>query len=354
MTQRHGRPFTRQDAARLGRRAARGAIAGLGIASLLAAGTAIAQEPKFFRIASGSAGGTYYPMAGLIGNAVSNPPGSRPCEEGGSCGVPGLVAVAQSANGSVANVNSIQSGAVESGFVQSDVAYWSYNAEGLFEGEEPFDKLRFIASLYPEHIHVYTRADSDIESVADLEGKTVNIGLPASGAKVGATLILEAYGLVENEDYEAEYSNTAQAGQQIRDGQIDASLTVTGYPSAGISEVASTAGIKLIPIDQEHRDIVKEKAPFYSDAVIPAGAYEGVDYDTETVAVEAQWLVSADIDEELVYQITKALWNDNSRELLDKGLAKGKAVTRDTALEARGIPFHPGAERFYREAGMIE
>ncbi len=339
-----------------GRRLAR-ATAILGLAGLAVAGgapSAVAQDMQFFRIASGSAGGTYYPMAGLIANAVSNPPGSRPCEEGGSCGVPGLVAVAQSANGSVANVNSIQSGAVESGFVQSDVAYWAYNAEGLFEGQEPMDKLRFIASLYPEHIHIVTRADSDIESVEDLEGKTVNIGLPASGAKVGATLILEAHGLKENEDYRSEYSNTAQAGEQLRDGQVDALLTVTGYPSAGIAEVATTIGIKLVPIDQEHRDKVKEIAPFYSDAVIPAGAYQGVDEDVETLAVEAQWLTSAEVDEELVYRITEALWNDTTRTLLDDGHAKGRAVTLETALNARGIPFHPGAERFYKEAGIAQ
>lgn len=327
-------------------------LAGASLA--LGAAVASAQSPTFFRIASGSAGGTYYPIAGLLANAVSNPPGSRPCEEGGSCGVPGLVAVAQSANGSVANVNAIEAGAVESGFSQSDVTYWAYNGTGLFEGKEPLTKLRFIANLYPEHIHVYARGDSDIETLEDLRGKTVNIGLPASGAKVGATLLLEAAGLTENEDYTAAYLNTQQATEQLQDGQIDAALTVTGFPSAGIAQLASVAGLKLISVPEDIQAAVIEQAPFYYSATIPSGAYEGVDYDTSTVAVGAQWLVGEQVDEELVYGITKALWNENTRQLLDDGHAKGAAIQQSDALVGRGIPLHPGAERFYKEAGMVE
>ncbi|WP_420391253.1 TAXI family TRAP transporter solute-binding subunit [Acuticoccus sp.] len=327
-------------------------VAGVGVAALSAG--ALAQAPSFFRIASGSAGGSYYPIAGLIANAISNPPGSRPCEEGGSCGVPGLIAVAQSANGSVANVNAIQSGAVESGFSQSDVTHWAYNGSGLFEGKEPLKDLRFIANLYPEHVHVYTRSDSDIETFEDLRGKRINIGLPASGAKVGATLILEAGGMVENEDYEAAYLNTQQATERLQDEQIDAALTVTGYPSAGIAQLASVVGLKLIDIPQEVQDKVVEQAPFYYSAEIPADAYQGLEDATSTVAVGAQWLVGADVDEELVYGVTKALWNENSRELLDNGHAKGASILQENALVGRVIPLHPGAERFYKEAGLVE
>ncbi|MEM6971190.1 MAG: TAXI family TRAP transporter solute-binding subunit [Pseudomonadota bacterium] len=329
-----------------------GLIAGASL--VVGAAVATAQAPTFFRIASGSAGGTYYPIAGLIANSVSNPPGSRPCDKGGSCGVPGLVAVAQSANGSVANVNAINSGTVESGFAQSDVTYWAYTGTGLFDGKEALTGLRFIANLYPEHIHVYTRADSDIETLDDLRGKTVNIGLPASGAKVGSLLILEAAGMTENEDYTAAYLNTQQATEQLQDGQIDAALTVTGFPSAGIAQLASVAGLKLISIPDEVQAAAIEQAPFYYSATIPAGAYEGVDYDTSTIAVGAQWLVGEGVDEELVYGITQALWNDNTRKLLDRGHAKGSSIQPTTALVGRGIPFHPGAEKFYKEIGLVE
>lgn len=326
--------------------------AGAAFAAAAAFATAQAQEMKFFKIASGSAGGTYYPIAGLIANAVSNPPGSRPCDQRGSCGVPGLVAIAMSANGSVANVNSIQSGVVDSGFAQSDVTFWAYNGSGVFEGKEPLKKLRVLANLYPEHIHVVVRKDSPFQKVTDLKGKRIGIGLQASGAKVGAVLILEAHGMKENEDYQAEYLNSTQSIERMRDGQLEAMITVTGYPQAAIAELATTVGGRLLPIGAKEAAIVKEKAPFYYDEKIPGGVYEGIESDTATLAVGAQWLVSADASDELIYDITKALWNDNTRKLLDKGHAKGKAIQMERAMDAVGIPMHPGAAKFYKEAGM--
>lgn len=333
-------------------------LRGLSLVTLAAALTAIAgapiqaQEMKFFKIASGSAGGTYFPMAGILANAISNPPGSRPCEKGGACGVPGLVAIAMSANGSVANVNSIQSGAVESGFVQSDVAYWAYTGTGVFDGKEPMKKLRVIANLFPEHIHVVVRKDSPFKLVTDLKGKRIGIGLQASGAKVGAVLILEAHGMLENKDYQAEYLNSQQSIDRMRDNQLESMITVTGYPQAAISELASTIGAGLLPIADAERNKVRKVAPFYANGIIPAGTYEGISSDTQTLTVGAQWLVSAEVDDDLVYEITKALWNKNSRKLFDNGHAKGKAVQLDSALDAVGIPMHPGATRFYKEQGM--
>lgn len=315
-------------------------------------GISQAQEMKFFKIASGSAGGTYFPMAGIIANAVSNPPGSRPCEKRGSCGVPGLVAIAMSANGSVANVNSIQSGAVESGFVQSDVTYWAYTGTGVFDGKPAMKKLRVLANLYPEHIHVVVRKNSPFKKVTDLKGKRIGIGLQASGAKVGAVLILEAHGMKENVDYQAEYLNSKQSIDRMRDNQLEAMITVTGYPQSAISELCSTVGCRLLSIAPSEAAIVKKKAPFYYDEKIPATVYEGPTADTTTLAVGAQWLVSADVDNNLVYGITKALWNKNTRKLLDNGHAKGKSVRQETALDAVGIPLHPGAARFYKEKGM--
>ena len=322
--------------------------------ALLAAGAASAQTPTFFRIVSGSAGGSYFPMAGLLANAISNPPGSRPCDKGGSCGVPGLIAIAQSANGSVANVNAIQSGAAESGLAQSDVAYWAFTGTGVFEGKEPLKKLRAIATLYPEHIHVILPKDSTIKTLQGMRGKRIGVGLPASGAQVGALLILNAAGLEKNKDFTAEELNTSQSAERLADGQLDAFLTVTGAPSSGISQLASTSGIRLLSIPETIQAAVIAKAPFYFGSPIRAGIYEGADTDTATLAVAAQWLVSADQSEELVYGVTKALWNANTRKLLDTGHAKGKEVQPTTALDAIGIPLHPGAEKFYKEVGMLK
>jgi uncharacterized protein len=154
------------------------AVAVLAVAGI-AAGTLAAQEMKFFRIGTGGTAGTYFPIGGLLANAISNPPGSRSCEEGGSCGVSGLVATALASNGSVANINGIGSGALESGFSQSDVNYWAYTGTGIFKDQGKVEKLRAIANLYPESIHLVARADAGVQAVEDLAGKRVSLDEPA-------------------------------------------------------------------------------------------------------------------------------------------------------------------------------
>lgn len=326
-----------------------GAVA-IGLAAVT---TVAAQQPQFFRIGTGGTAGTYYPIGGLIANAISNPPGSRPCEEGGSCGVPGLIATALAANGSVANVNAIAGGQLESGFSQSDVATWAQTGTGIWEGREPVEKLRAIANLYPETIHLVASADSGIETVADLAGKRVSLDEPGSGTLVDARIILEAYGLSE-EDVEAAFLKPDQAAERMRDGAMDAFFFVGGFPAGAIVELASQDDIVLVPIDGEEADAITGEYTFFAENTVPSGTYEGVDSDVTTLSVGAQWVTSADQPEELIYEITKALWNDNTRAQFDAGHQKGKEITLETALDGVGIPLHPGAERFYREEGMIK
>ena len=328
------------------------AAAALAAAIILPAPMAATQEMTFFTIGTGGTGATYYPLGGVIANAVSNPPGSRPCDEGGSCGVPGLIAVAQSSRGSVNNVNGIQSGLFDSGFSQSDVAYWAHTGTGVFDGQEPMADLRAIAALYPEHIHLVARADAGIETVADLAGRRVSLDEPGSGTYVDALLILDAYGLSE-EDIVAEYLKPGPAGDAIRNGQLDAYFIVAGYPTGAVVELASAVDVTLVPIAGAEAESMVTQYGFFSIDEIPDGTYDGIDA-TQTLAVGAQWITSAGADEDLIYGITQALWNDNTRRLLDVGHAKGASVTSDTALDGIGIPLHPGAERFYREAGLLD
>ncbi|MDF2141709.1 TAXI family TRAP transporter solute-binding subunit [Paenirhodobacter sp. CAU 1674] len=326
---------------------------GIALAFGLAASAAGAQEMSFFRIGTGGTAGTYYPIGGLLANAISNPPGSRPCDQGGSCGVPGLIASALSANGSVANINAIAGGSLESGFSQSDVATWAYTGTGIWEGKPAVDKLRAIANLYPESIHLITSAESGISSVADLKGKRVSMDEPGSGTLVDAKIILDGYGLSEA-DIQPEFLKPDQAADRMRDGAMDAFFFVGGYPAGAISELASQHAVKLIPISCEEAPKICEEFKFFAPDVIPGGTYEGNADDVQTLSVGAQWVTSADQPEELIYQITKALWNDNSRKQLDAGHAKGKAITKETALNGVGIPLHPGAEKFYKEAGLLK
>jgi hypothetical protein len=336
------------------KRAALGAAVAVGTltGAIAMQGAALAQDLKFFTIGTGGTAFTYYPVGGVIANAISKPPGSRECGEGGSCGVEGLIASAVSSRGSVDNVNAIVSGLRNSGFAQSDVAYWAYTGTGTMEGKEPASDLRAIAALYDEHIHLVALADSGINSVADLAGKRVSLDEPGSGTYVDAVLILEANGLsVDDVTPEALKGNAA--AEALRNSKIDAFFVVAGYPTGGVVELASSADIKLVPIDGEGAAALTEKYAFFSSSDIPAGTYEGVDAVT-TVAVGAQWLTSAKEDEELIYNITKALWNEESRKLLDVGHAKGSSINTDTALKGIGVPLHAGAERFYKEAGLIK
>ena len=315
-------------------------------------GKAISNELTFFTIGTGGTSYTYYPVGGMIANAISKPPGSRECGKGGSCGVDGLIASAVSSRGSVDNVNAIISGLRNPGFAQSDVAYWAYTGTGTMDGKEPAKDLRTIAALFQEHIHLVALKKSNINSVKDLKGKRVSLDEPGSGTYVDAKLILESNGLSTN-DVKAEALKGKAATDALRNGKVDAIFVVAGFPTGAIVELASAVDIKLVPIDGAGAKALTSKYGFFSESPIPSGTYEGVDA-VNTVAVGAQWFTSAKEDTNLIYKITKALWNKESRKLMDVGHAKGKTITPDTALSGVGVPLHPGAEKFYKEVGLIK
>ncbi|MEL6483153.1 MAG: TAXI family TRAP transporter solute-binding subunit [Pseudomonadota bacterium] len=326
-----------------------GAVALAGALALGAAATVSAQDMKFWRIGTGGAGGTYFPIGGLIANAISNPPGSRPCDKGGSCGVPGLVAIAVSTNASVANVNAIDAGQLDAGLAGAQSVTQGYNGEGKFDGN-PKKNIRVIANLYPEDMHLVTPEGVELASLADLAGKKVGVAAAGSGTQVSVRMILEHYG-IEAEEYEL---GLAQSTQRLADGQLDAFFYAGGTPFAALIQLGSTKGFELYKFSEEERVEINKIIPYYVESMIPAGTYESITYDVPTVAVNGQLITSAEQPEDLVYEITKALWNDNTRKLLDKGHAKGKAIQPETALKGVLIPLHPGAEKFYKEAGLME
>jgi uncharacterized protein len=323
------------------------------LAAVMLAGHATAQEIRFFRIGTGGTAGTYYPIAGLIANAISNPPGSRPCADGGSCGVPGMVATAVASNGSVANINAINGGTMDSGFAQADVATWAVTGTGIYESKPKVETLRAIANLYPESIHLVARKGSGIRTPADLRGKRVSLDESGSGTLVDARLILGAFGIGEK-DIRAEYLKTHQAADRIKDGALDAFFFVGGYPAGAISELAASgAGVDIITLAGPEIDKLRNQYKFFGEDLIPEGTYKGAGA-VKTLSVGAQWVTSTKQTDELVYEITKALWNANTRKLLDAGHAKGRQIQERTALDGIGIPLHPGAARYYREKGMVK
>lgn len=330
-------------------------ILGIATAMALSAGTAFAQDPTFFRIGTGSAGGTYFPIGGTIANGISSPPGSRSCDEGGQCGVPGLIAIAQSTTASVFNNTAVQNGELEAGLAAADVTRSMYLGEGKFEGK-PHPNLRIVANLFPEDLHLVLPKGQSIDSLSDLKGKRVGIAQAGSGTQVAVLQMLEAWGITRD-DIQAAELNNSQSAERLADGQIDAYFYAAGWPVSAMVQLATTKGMELHSFSDEDLAKINEIIPAYIPSAIPAGVYEGIDYEVKTPAVSALLNVSAELSEELVYGLTKAMWNKNTRTLLDNGHAKGKQITPDTALDgiaALGVPLHPGAEKFYKEAGLME
>ncbi len=312
-------------------------VAGVAIAAALASGTVQAQQ--FFRIGTGGTAGTYYPVGGMIANAVSQP---------GK-----IVVTAQASNGSLANVTGIAGGALESGFSQADVASWAYTGKGVFEGKPAITGLRLIANLYPESVHIVARKGAGIKTVADLKGKRVALDEPGSGTLINARTILAAYGIKES-DIKPEYIKPNQAGDKLKDGSIDAFFFTGGSPAGAIAELASAgAGIELIAIDGPQADAIRKSDGFFSPDLIAADTYKGIGA-VKTLSVGAQWVTSDKADANTVYEITKALFAESGQKAMGAGHAKGKFITKENAIKGAGIPLHQGAEKFYKEAGLLK
>lgn len=316
------------------RDALRGAAA---LAALGCTGGQALAQAKFFRIGTGGTGGTYYPIGGLIANSITSA---------------SINASAVATNGSVANVNGIVGGAMESGFSQADVNFWAYSGTGIYEGKPKVEELRAIANLYPESVHIVVRKGSNIATLADLKGKRVSLDEPGSGTLVNARAILGSAGITEK-DIKPEYLKQQQCAEKLKDGSLDAYFQTTGFPQGTLTELATTNGFDLLALDGEVAAKLKAQYKFFADDAIPEGTYKGVK-GIKTLAVGAQWVTSSKIDAGLVYEVTKGLWSDKTRAALDGGHAKGKAIVKTSALQGIGIPLHAGAEKFYKEAGLLK
>jgi uncharacterized protein len=335
--------------------------------------TRAAEELRFFRIGTAATTGTYFQIGGVLAAAISKPPGTRDCEHGGGCGVAGLVAVAQATQGSIENLLAVGAGQLDSAFAQSDAAHWAYSgdvptgttkcrpAQGgapipnaglqLLKSRGAMPNLRLIAALFPEDVQIVVRADSDIKVLRDLKGKRVALGEPGSGTVADARLVLEAAGMSEC-DVKAQYLRLSKSAEALQAGEVDAFFIVAGSRVPAVMEVASLVPVRLLPIDGPVLTRLMGKPPFFRADTIAGGTYPGIDDDVATVSVTALWIVGADVPEDLVYAITKALWQDSTRRLLDFANPAGRRIRIGTALADTNVPLHPGAARYYRELGM--
>jgi hypothetical protein len=309
------------------------------------AGPACAAEKKFFAIVTGGIGGLYYPLGGLLAQALTER-------------VPEVVATGQAGSASIANCNLIRDHQVESAFIQNNAAYSAYNGKAEFEGK-PVKNLRGIASLYPESVQIVARADSGIKSLKDIRGKSLIPGDRGSASSVDTLNILSYYGMTFKDFSSVDWLPFSVGAQRLQDQQADVSVIVAGWPTAAVVELAMSTDVVIVPIDEDAIKMLTTKFPFYTKVIIPKNTYKGMKQDVATITVMAQWVVDEQVPEDVVYKLTKALWEKgkdgmSGADVLAKVHAKGKDVQLKTALSGMAIPLHPGAARYYKEKNLIK
>lgn len=310
------------------------------------------QEVHFARIGTGRTSGAYFPVGGLIASAISNPPGSRPCAKGGSCGVPNLIAVAQSTGGSVDNITGLREGTLDLAICQADVAYNAFLGTHAAEGVPGFESLRAIATLYSESLHLVVRDDSAITSVTDIAGHRVSLGEPGSGTLVSVRRLLAALGLAET-DLEASYDRPGASGDRLVEGSLDAFFFFGGEPVALVTALRDRADIRVVPIEGPGAEALASTSPYLTLGVIRQNAYDNP-LPIATLQVGAVLVTTAEEDETLIEAITTALWHPQVRQLYTKGPPQMRGATPERAVQGTAVPLHPGAARFYRLSGILE
>ncbi|GAB5468257.1 MAG: TAXI family TRAP transporter solute-binding subunit [Rhodospirillales bacterium] len=339
----------------LSRRALVASAAGFGLAGgLLSSGRLAAEDRRYFRIAAGSSAGVYYPLAGLIAAAISNPGGRASCQIGGLCGVPGLIALAQSSGGSIDNLELLLSGRVESGLCQADIAQRAF-VEGLSErAMPPAEDLRVLAHLYEEYLHVVVRADAGIRRMTDLAGKRLSVGPLGSGTRNDALILLAAAGL-SAEELELLDLPSVAAAAALRAGELDGFLLISGAPANAVTSLADRHLVKLLPVEGDIAEAVLDQRPSLHRAAVEPGLYSGIGF-TPTLATGALWLTTEALGAELAYRLTRALWSEATANFLaGSRLAPARQMSRAQALQGVGAPpLHPGAALYYDQVGLLE
>ena len=296
----------------------------------------------FISIGTGGVTGVYYPTGGAICRMMAK---TRK-ETGIRCAV-------ESTGGSVYNINAIRSGELEFGVAQSDWQFHAFNGSSKFEEQGKFEGLRAVFSIHPEPFTVVARADAGISNFEDLKGKRVNVGNPGSGQRGTMEVLMEASGWTMDDFAVASELQAAEQSQALCDNNIDAMVYTVGHPSGSIQEATTACDAVLVNVTGAAVDQLVADNPFYRTATIPGGMYRGNDADTNTFGVGATLVTSADVPEDVVYNLVKSVFDDIDAF---RGLhpAFANLDPKQMANDGLSAPLHPGAEKFYREAGLIE
>lgn len=295
----------------------------------------IDRSKYFITVATGPTSGLYYPIGGAFSSVFQNKLGYK--------------SSAQATGASVENINLILTGDAELAITMSDSVAQAYGAFGAFEGKKPAEDLRCILGLYPNYVQLVTTKNTGITKFEDLKGKKVGIGAPNSGVELNARMMYEAHGMTY-EDSKVDYLNYGEAIDQMKNGLVDAVFVTSGIPNATVMELGTSADIVVVPIEGEGLKNLTEKYPFFVPEVIPADTY-GTDTDVNTVAVRNIMLVSKELPDEVVYDLTKGIF-DNIEDIKASHATAAKHISLENSHIGVEIPFHPGAIKYYEEQGI--
>jgi len=287
-------------------------------------------------MATGGTSGTYYGFCGVVSQVLNEKLGDV------------MDITVESTGASKANVQLLDSGDAQLAIIQNDVMYYAYTATDMFQGDSAITSFSAIASCYPEVVQII--ASKDITSIEDLKGKNVSVGDSGSGTEFNAKQILAAYGITFD-DINVSNQSFADSADSLKNGTIDAAFVVAGTPTTAVTELSANTDFNLLGVDDAHADALKADYGFYTTVNIPAGTYSCVASDVQSVAVMATIVARNDVSEDVIYQFTKGLFE--YKDDIAAGHSKGAELDVNTAVSGISIPFHAGAEKYYKEVGVL-
>ncbi|MGG2398832.1 TAXI family TRAP transporter solute-binding subunit [Pseudomonas sp. SH1-B] len=305
-------------------------------AAAITASTAVLAAPTFINVLTGGTSGVYYPIGVALSQLYSN-------------GIEGSKTSVQATKASVENLNLLQAGRGELAFALGDSVADAWNGVEDAGFKAPLKKIRAIAGTYPNYIQIVANAESGIKTLEDLKGKRISVGAPKSGTELNARAIFKAAGLTYEDMGKVEFLPYAESVELIKNRQLDATLQSSGLGMAAIRDLASTMKISFVSIPADVTAKIDNAA--YQAATIPAGTYDGQDADVPTVAITNILVSHEGVSDEVAYQMTKLMFDNLDR--LGTAHSAAKDIKLETATKNLPIPLHPGAERFYKEAGAL-
>jgi len=312
----------------------------LALAGALTAGTAATAQERFITIGTGGQTGVYF----VVGQSICRLVNRGSADHGLKCTAP-------STGGSIANINAIKAGDMDMGVAQSDWQFHAYNGTSKFEGDQ-FENLRAVFSVHGEPFNVIARKDADISSFDDLKGKRVNIGNPGSGQRATMEVVMDAKGWTLDDFALASELKPAEQAAALGDNKVDAIIYTVGHPNGSIQEAVSTIDAELVPVEGPEIEKLISENPYYAAATVPGGMYKGTDSDVNTFGVKATFVTSADVEDDVVYQVVKAVFDNFDRF---KRLHPAFENLTEEEMISGGLsaPLHPGAEQYYKERGWM-